>query len=536
MSTSRIRSARALTALVGAAALCGSAAMAGVGTASAQPVGRAGCAALAGTALRSVEDWPARITNSSRVAPQGGPASCDVRGTITVTAKRSTSVIRFQVQVPEEWNGRYVQVGGGGFCGSIPTASGSGAGYVADGYAVASDDSGHQGSALDGSFAYDNDAAELTWGRLSEHLTSVVAKRVVAHLQGSSPAYSYFVGCSTGGRQALVEAQQFPDDFDGIVAGAPANRQSQLAPLSQGVRELQNRTADHRVILDGAAAGVVRQSVLDRCDGADGLADGIVADPRQCRVDLTTLECAEDGQTGCLSDEQVAVLDEWYHSPRASRGRELYPGGLPLGSEGGWPGLDIGSDTSLSGSGQYAEQVLRYLAFPRDPGPSYSLYDFDPRRDAGRLHATDHLYNADSTNMKAFQRRGGKLISWQGFADPLITPFGLIQYYEDVVRADGNSLRRTQQWYRTFFLSGVYHCAGGPGPSHVDWLGAIREWVERGQAPQRVIATKGGDASLTRPVYPYPLQAAYRGAGDPNDPDSFSPVVGPRGREVHVSS
>ncbi len=206
------------------------------------------------------------MTSSSRVTPEGGAASCDVRGTITVTKKRSTSVIRFQVEVPEEWNGRYVQVGGGGFCGSIPTASGSGSGYVADGYAVASDDSGHQGSALDGSFASDNPAAELTWGRLSEHLTSVAAKRVAAHLQGSSPVYSYFVGCSTGGRQALVLAQHFPDDFDGIVG-----------------------------------------------------------DPRQCRVDLTSLRCAAVRDTGCLTDEQVAVLDEWCHSPRASRGARALP-------------------------------------------------------------------------------------------------------------------------------------------------------------------------------------------------------------------
>lgn len=399
------------------------------------------------------------------------------------------------------------------------------------------DDTGHQGSPLDGSFGYHNYAAELTWGKLSEHLTAFAAKEVLGQLNGSS-LYSYFVSCSTGGRQALVEAQKFPGDFDGIVAGAPANRQNELAPLSQGLRELQNRTADHRVIVDAAAAKVVRDAIIARCDGLDGIKDGIIGDPRACHLDLASLQCGTAAAGHCLTPEQVAVLEKWYHSPRTSAGKELYPGGLPVGSEGGWPGLDLGTEASLSGAGQFAEQVLRYLAFRHDPGPSYSLYDFHADRDAGKLHALDHLYNADSTNLKAFHRRGGKLISWQGLADPLITPYGLIQYYEDVVRADGNSLPRTQQWYRTYFLPGVYHCAGGPGPSDVDWLGAIRAWVENGRAPQRLVATKAdssGNVTLQRPLYPYPLEAAYDGSGSINDPGSFHPALGPRGRVVHVS-
>lgn len=524
--------ALAMAALFAAGVLSG-------GPSAAASTRTADCASLAGTELLDVGGWPAQVTDGTPVAgTASGLALCDVRGAITVTARHSTSIIHFQVLVPNQWNDRYVQVGGGGFCGSVPTESGSGGPYLTDGYAVASDDGGHQGSSLDGSFGYNNYAAELTWGRLSEHLTSLAAKDVLKDLQGAGPLYSYFIGCSTGGRQALVEAQQFPADFNGIVAGAPANRQNELAPLSQGVRELQNRDPNRNIVVDNATAQVVQQAVLQQCDALDGIKDGIIRDPRACHLSLASLQCPASGGTNCLTSAQMAVLDNWYHSPRSAAGVELYPGGLPVGSEGGWPGLDIGTNSTFSGSGTFAEQVLRYLAFPKDPGPAFSLYDFNPSRDAGNLHALDHLYNADSTNLTAFEHRGGKLITWQGFADPLISPFGLIQYYEDVVQANGNSLAQTEEWYRTFFLPGVYHCAGGPGPDQVDWLSSIRQWVENGQAPQQVIATKtdsSGAVTLRRPVYPYPLEAVYNGTGSTNDPANFHPTPGPRGRKVFVS-
>ncbi len=497
------------------------------------------CESLVSHGLRTVDGYPAHVVSAQSVAETTGvPAHCAVLGSIVVKAKHSTSTIQFLVQVPlEGWNGSYLQLGGGGFCGSIPTEGGSAAAApLASGYAVASDDGGHTGGVLDGSFGYDNYAPELTWGRLSEHLTSLAAKQVVAASQGRTPSFSYFVGCSTGGRQALVEAQQFPDDFDGIVAGAPANRQNELAPLSQGVRELQNRDAQHHAILDAAAAAAVHDAVLTQCDSLDGLADGIVGDPRLCPLNVETLRCQPGETTGCLTAQQVDVVRKWYDSPRTSSGRELYPGGLPVGSESSWPGYDIGTDNSLSGSGLYAEQVLRYLAFPNDPGPSYSLYDFNPDRDAGKLHALDHLYNADSTNLQGFQRRGGKLLMWQGFADPLITPLGTIQYFEDVVKAQGGSLTATQSWFRTYFLPGVYHCAGGPGPDQVDWLTAISRWVEHGEAPQRLVAQKvdmQGIPTLRRPIYPYPLEAHYVG-GPQQSLSSYVSVEGPRGRAVLV--
>ncbi|QGG41213.1 tannase/feruloyl esterase family alpha/beta hydrolase [Aeromicrobium yanjiei] len=497
-----------------------------------RPATRTDCSTAAIGNLSRAVGHRTVVTSATTGRTAAGTAYCDVRASVTVRAgDASTSVIQLRLAAPTDWNRRYVQQGGGGFCGSIPTAGTSGDASVDLGYAVASDDTGHVGSGSDASFAFNNTAAQKTWGYLSEHLTALAAKAALTKLTRHAPAYSYFVGCSTGGRQALIEAQRWPHDFDGIVAGAPANRQNYLAPLSQGVRELQNRDASFRQIVDADAAALVARGVQEACDGP--VADGVVDDPRTCRFNPATLLCPDGGAaTGCLSAAQVAVVKKWYDSPRDDRGRELYPGGLPRGSEGGWVGADIStSPTGLSGGGAFAEQALRYLAFPSDPGPDYSLRDFDPNRDAARLSTLANVYNADTTNLDAFRRSGGKLMIYHGLADPLITPFGTIQYYEDVVRRYG-SLARTQQFARLYLLPGVYHCGGGPGADQVDWLRDIRAWTERGKAPTSVLASKvaTGSTTMERPVYAYPLRARYDGTGDPDTAASWRPVLGPRGR------
>ncbi|MEO6901092.1 MAG: tannase/feruloyl esterase family alpha/beta hydrolase [Mycobacteriaceae bacterium] len=493
------------------------------------------CAALAGLTVPRIDGHAVAITDAALTpASATAPGACTVRGTITVTLASSSSTIHFETKLPANtWNHQYVQVGGGGFCGSVPTAGGAGDDALARGFAVASDDTGHVGSSGDGSFAYNNPAAELTWGRLSEHLTAKVSKTIVASAYGNPVQRSYFVGCSTGGRQALVLAQQFPTDFNGIVAGAPALHQNELATLSQGVRELENHDSTGKVILDTAAAAMIKQQVIAQCDGQDGLQDGVIADPSSCTPDLDSLLCSTHVGSRCLTQAQIDVARKWYDSPRLPSGAELYPGGLPVGSEGGWPGYDIGTGSGLSGGGNYAQEVLRYLAYPTDPGPSYSLYDFNPATDAARLHTMDSVYNADSTDMTAFKQAGGKLIMWQGLADPLITPFGTIRYYNDVVKFDGGSLANTQKWFRSYFLPGVYHCTGGPGPSSVDWLGAISDWVGQGQQPERLVATTAGDrgtVTMRRPLYPYPLEARYSGNGGPNVLTSFYAAEGTLGR------
>ncbi|SNT55184.1 feruloyl esterase [Asanoa hainanensis] len=530
---------RSFRPLIGLALVAGLVVAVSPGTAAqahGKPTLECSTTALSTAGLTRAVGYPTTVTAATTAATTAGTAFCDVRASITVGARDgSTSVIQLRLQAPTDWNRRYVQLGGGGFCGSIPTGGTSGNANVDLGYAVASDDTGHVGGGSDASFALDNTAVQNTWGYLSEHLTALASKSLLKGLSGRAVSYSYFVGCSTGGRQALIEAQRWPDDFDGIVAGAPANRQNYLATLSQGVREQQNRDASGAQVVDAAAAAVVGAAVVAACDGV--VKDGVVDDPRTCRFDPAAVACPGGvAAPGCLSAAQVAVVKDWYDSPRDNRGHELYPGGLPVGSEGGWVGSDIStSPTRLSGGGAYAEQVLRYLAFPTDPGASYSLWDFDPSRDAAQLGTMAKVYNADTTNLDAFRKAGGKLMLYHGLADPLITPFGTIQYYDDVVARYG-SLDRTQQFARLFLLPGVYHCSGGPGADRVDWLAGIRDWTERGKAPSSVLATKvsGGVTTMERPVYAYPLQARYDGTGDPNVAANWKPAHGPRGRDVLV--
>lgn len=503
-----------------------SAAAGGFSAAVEEPTPEA-CLALSGnSSLSASPGEPVQIVAATVVRAAGTtPEFCRVTGQIG-------GRIKFDARVPlESWEGRYVQVGGGGFCGTIPTATGGGDSYLGRGAAVASDDTGHVGALLDAEWGYNNDQAQIDWGYLAEHLTAVTAKLIIEQLYGRGPDRSYFIGCSTGGRQALMEAQRYPDDFDGIVAGAPANRQNYLAVLSQGFRERANHTPERTLILRQTDVAIVEDAVLAQCDEQDGVADGIVNDPRTCAFDIDSIACPSTEGEACLTAAQIDVLRKWYDDPRDSQGRSLYPGGMPVGAESGWAVNAIAADgPGFSAGGQFGDQVLRFLGFPTDPLPTYSLYDFNFDTDPPALAEMAKVYNADNPDMSAFRDIGGKLILWHGLADPLITPMADIDYYEDSLRVMGG-LGAVQAWYRMFLLPGVGHCSGGPGPGSVDWYDAIVKWVEIGTPPSQVVASS---SALTRPVFPYPLVAKFAGRGDPNDAASFTSVSGPRGRALAV--
>jgi hypothetical protein len=488
---------------------------------AAEPLSTADCVAMTGTTVDAGEDASAQVLAAVEVAE--GAASQHCRLTVRVGGR-----ITMDLRAPfEGWEQRYAQVGGGGFCGTVPTATGGFEPYLARGTAVASDDTGHVSSPFNADWALGNPQSQVDWAHLSEHLVRGASHALLADLYGSAPATSYFLGCSTGGRQALMSAQRYPDDFDGIVAGAPANRQSYLAVLSQGYRERVNHDAAGLLVLREPDAALAASAVLERCDGLDGLEDGVLGDPRQCPLDPAELLCEQGQSEGCLDAAKVEVLRRWYDDPRDSAGTSMYPGGIPRGSEAGLNLTNIGGDgRAYSFGGMFADQVLRYLAFPQDPPPTYSLedFDFDTDRELLRPQA-EALYNADDPDMSAFRDSGGKLLLWHGFADPLITPLATIQYYEDGVAAMGG-LDDVQQWYRMFLPPGVYHCSGGPGPDGLDWFAAIVAWVEDGVPTASVLATGNG---VTRPVFPYPLTARYSG-GDPALASSFAAVPAPRGR------
>lgn len=488
----------------------------------------AACVALTGATVPAGEGETAQVLAAVEV-PDDGTAPLHCRLTVLVGSR-----VTMDLRAPYTgWEQRYAQVGGGGFCGTVPTATGGFEPYLARGTAVASDDTGHVSSPFNADWALGNPRSQVDWAHLSEHLVREASHALLAELYGAAPATSYFLGCSTGGRQALMSAQRYPDDFDGIVAGAPANRQSYLAVLSQGYRERVNHDEAGLLVLRAPDAALAAAAVLERCDGLDGLADGVLGDPRQCPFDPVELLCREGQTTDCLDAAKVDVLRRWYDDPRDSAGTSMYPGGIPRGSEGGLDLTNIGGDGPVySFGGMFADQVLRYLAFEQDPPPTYSLedFDFDTDRDLLRPQA-EALYNADDPDMSAFRDSGGKLLLWHGFADPLITPLATIEYYEDGIAAMGG-LDAVQEWYRMFLPPGVYHCSGGPGPDGLDWFAAIVDWVEGGTAPASVLATGVG---VTRPVFPYPLTARYSG-GDPAQAGSFTAVASPRGRTVAAAS
>lgn len=503
-------------------------AVAGLATArAAGPIASSTCMGITGSTLTPAGGEPVQVVAATvRPASSTAPPHCAV-------TYRIGGRINGDLRIPlSGWDGRYAQVGGGGFCGTVPTQNGSGDPYLTAGSAVGSDDSGHASSPLDAEWAYGDPPAQEDWAYRSEHLTLLAAQTLLQQLTGGPASYSYFLGCSTGGRQALMEAQRYPGDFNGIVAGAPANRQNYLAPLSQGYRERVNHNADGSLIVDTSTANTVNTAVIAACDALDGVKDGVVQDPRTCRFDPGQLLCPASGGSNCLTQAQVDVVRRWYDDPRNSSGSSLYPGGLPVGSEGGWAVNDIaGATPAYSAGGQFADQVLRFLAYPQDPTPGTGgLASFDFDQDPPKLAPLAATYNSDNPDMSGFRDGGGKLILWHGFSDPLITPFATIDYYEQGLAQMGG-LDAVQSWYRFFLLPGVYHCSGGPGPGTVDWYGAITTWVETGTAPQRLVAAGNG---VTRPLLPYPLRAKYSGSGDVTQQQSWTSELGPRGRATQV--
>jgi feruloyl esterase len=470
----------------------------------AQQTPRVECASLTDLHLPDI-----RITDATPVpASSTGivrAAHCKVAGVIG-------SEIRFEVLLPEAWNGRFFMGGGGGFVGSIQNSA---APTVNAGYATAGTDTGHQAVGTDASWAYNNVERRLNFGYLAIHRTAETAKAVIASYYGGPSSRNYFAGCSRGGGQALMEAQRFPTDFDGIVAGAPAYDWTGFA--AQMVRNAQvafpdpNRLETHTFTPD--TMKMIEARVLEACDAIDGLKDGIMNDPRQCRFDINTL---------AISDAQKHALGAIYQATRAGS-EEIYPG-QPFGGEGqtaGWPAWITGGaatgQTAPSLRYAFGTGVFKYFVF-NDPDWNYSTYDLSHWRRDTALAAT--YLNATDPNLDAFKARGGKLILWHGWADPALTPLASIRYYDQVASRDSAA----HDYFRMFLMPGVLHCGNGTGPDIVDWTTTIADWVERGRIPERVIASKvvNGATTRTRPLCPYPLKAEYTGSGSIDDETSFA--------------
>ncbi len=467
------------------------------------------------------------------------PAFCRVAGTAKPT---SDSEIKFEVWLPATgWNGKFEQVGNGGFAGLIPQSSM--AEPLLQGYATAGTDDGHVGG-TDGSWALGHPEKLIDFGYRAVHETSIQTKAIVHAFYGKDLTRSYFVGCSDGGREALMEAQRYPDDFVGIVAGAPANYWTHL--LAGAIWDEQALRTDAAGYVPPSKLAAIQNAALTACDALDGVKDGVIADPRRCHFDPAVIQCKDADAPDCLTAPQVATVGKIYAGPRNPRtGAQIFPGFSP-GTEA------VPENWSLWISGSSAAQPTLQDFFGNtffadmvfdDPKWDFHGFNFDDD-----VKTTDDkvasILNSTDPDLSKFKARGGKLIHYHGWGDAAIPPQNSVDYFERVQSAMGKTARErdlgaTQDFYRLFMVPGMSHCAGGVGatsfgnvpsaqhdPGH-DVVSALDRWVEKGVAPDQIIATGrvGSDpkaAEMTRPLCPYPEDAVYKGTGDTNSAANFT--------------
>ncbi len=459
-------------------------------------------------------DLPDVIAIRSRTIPAEGdvPRHCRVDGTIAPE-------ITFQVNLPDAWNGRYYMVGNGGPAGQHPDTQAAGrAQALAHGFAMGATDTGHDGRSEPGyTFGMDRQKA-IDYAFRAVHVTAVTAK-AVAHAYYETPVrHAYWNSCSNGGRQGLLEAQRYPDDFDGIIANAPWVDQTGFA-----LGAIWNQQAVADVGLTAGKLAVLHEAVLNKCDAIDGLRDGLIDDPRLCEIDVSRdapMCAAGTNDDSCLTPNQANAVQKVYDGPRNSYGERLMSGFMP-GSESSWMGLVVPpAPDAVPGDFGLAQGIMQYLVF-QPPRPDWDFRDFDFDLDPELLDWWSRLADATDIDLREFRANGGKLIMTYGWSDQVLQPQMGVDYYEEAVTANGTD---GEDFMRLFMLPGMTHCAGGQGPDQHDPMTAIVDWVEAGQAPEVMIARKYQDGELarSRPLCPYPEVARYDGTGSIDDAANFT--------------
>jgi hypothetical protein len=466
------------------------------------------------------------------------PAFCRIAVDSTPT---SDSDIKIEVWLPASgWNGKFQGQGNGGFAGSIDYRSMGVA--ITQGYATASTDTGHTATpgGPGAAWALNHPEKIIDFGYRAIHLMTQIAKTLTGSFYGSRPQHSYFSSCSNGGRQALMEAQRYPDDYDGIIAGAPANFWTHL--LAGSIWNTQALTLDPASYIPASKLAALSKAVNDACDALDGVTDGILNDPRQCHFDPNVLLCKNGDVDSCLTSPQITALKKIYAGAHDSHGNLIYPGFLPGGELGGngWSSWVTGA-TSARDSLGFGFGVGFFSDFV------YSNLDWDithANLDDALAQADQKMggiMNATDANLAPFKARGGKLIIYHGWNDPAISALNTINYYNSVITKMGQ--QNADSFVRVFMVPGMQHCGGGPG---ADNFGAgvsatptdaqhsldlsLEQWVEKGTAPGTIIATKLGPnraVSMTRPLCAYPQTSKYNGTGDPNLASSFTCATAP---------
>jgi feruloyl esterase len=460
------------------------------------------------------------------VAAEGNTAQhCRVSGVVAPE-------IAFEVSLPTPWNGRLYMIGNGGHAGEALDNPGRVAQVrqgLEHGFAVAQTNTGHYASREPGAtMVLSNPQKALDYAYRAVHLTAVTAKEVANRYYARPVAKAYWSSCSNGGRQGLIEAQRYPADFDGIVANAPWVDQT---GFTLGAIWNQRAFAETHVSADKLA--LVAERAMQTCDAVDGLRDGLIDDPRQCSFDVArdVPSCTSGNEASgmCLTSAEAAAVQKVYDGPQ-SRGRTLFPGFM-VGSEAvlprpngpatsGWMNLiaplEAGGQTADFG---LAQGTMRYLVFdPPQADWDFRKFDFD--HDAPLLERWGKLANATETNLRDFRARGGKLLITYGWADAILQPLMGVDYYEKAAAANGSN---STDFMRLFMIPGMAHCAGGLGPDQYDAVTAVIDWVEKGAAPDTLVAKKivNGNVTRSRPLCPYPQVARYRGQGSTDDAASF---------------
>jgi hypothetical protein len=440
--------------------------------------------------------------------------SCHVSG-------RISKEINFELLLPGQWNERFLMSGGGGFVGSVE----NNLRYAVNlGYATAGTDAGHKGSAIEAGWALNNMERQIDFGRLAIHLTTAVSKSIIHSYYCSDPSYSYFLGCSRGGGQAMVEAQLYPGDFEGIVAGAPAFNWPAI-----GAKFIQNSQKNYpnskeltKHVITKDNLKLLQDQILKQCDALDGINDHIINDPRECKFDFSSLPVCPNNEASpaCFTSQQLEAIKVVY-AALTNKQDTIYRGFPPGGESegGGWDVWIAGADPTVpfpSLHYMFGTNMFKYLVF-NDSLWNYSLYDFSTFFDDTRYAAA--FLDATQTDYTEFKKRKGKMIMYHGWNDPALNAFETIKHYEDAEQKD----KDIQSHIRLFLLPGVLHCGGGQGPDDVDWVKLIRDWVEKNTAPERVVLSKkeNNKVVMTRPVFPYPKVAVYSGKGDTNLEKNF---------------
>jgi hypothetical protein len=507
---------------------------------------------LADTSILSAESvvaGPFTLPPGSPAPSVDVPAFCRVRGEIKPS---SDSDITFEVWMPAaQWNGKFEQLGSGGLAGSINIFSL--AAVMKKGYATAGTDDGHQGSPVDGSWATGHPEKVKDFGYRAVHETSVKAKKLVEAFYQKPPSYSYFNGCSEGGREALMEAQRYPEDFNGILAGAPAHKWTELMFGFAWNAQALNAPAS---FIPEAKRRAVREAALAACGAQDGVKDAFIKDPLSCHFDPSVLTCKGADSDDCLTAEQVEALKKIYAGPRNSRtGQQISPGYEP-GTEdtAGFPGIAFASYVFGPAPGASLDAIFSTAFFSgfvfENPGWKFTDLNFDADvvKTEEKVGAS---LNATNPDLSAFRAHGGKLLQYHGWNDGSPSPHHSVDYYESVMAKLGG-LKKTESFYRLFMAPGMMHCGSGPGPnlfgnamdfnaaSDADHniFAALLRWTEQGFAPDKIIAKKyqGDDPTkgieMTRPLCPYPRVAKWSGKGATSEAQNWS-CQAPTGKSKH---